>query len=327
MEDWCSELIDELGEGLARAIGLQKNQTAEQFEEIVGSVLSWIGTLDVAERFRLMGNQTFQGNANSDQWLSLQRERGHSFTEAIRKTLFDRFGAGTIDPERAEVAYSKLMAQLLPRQSSRATELVAFATTNYDASIEIALDRLDFAVNDGRSTGMISTPTLMPQGMIAESNPLAIPVLHLHGAVGWYRNKGRIEIHGAEMPYNATLGEPALLMPDPKKDPDREAGVSALWTEFREALRRATHVFVAGHSLHDSVLVTELRRAMDAGARVAVTFYMPDVTDSFRTADAVADSEAMASQIRSQLSDAFVIPAALGPDLGLDSVAVGQWRG
>jgi hypothetical protein len=78
------------------------------------------------------------------------------------------------------------------------------------------------------------------------------------------------------LPYNATLGEPALLMPDPKKDPGREAGVSALWTEFREALRRATRVFVAGHSLHDSVLVTELRRAMDAGARTGVTVFLDD---------------------------------------------------
>jgi hypothetical protein len=86
--------------------------------------------------------------------------------------LFDRFGAGLIDPERVETAYSKLLAQLMPRQASRPTELVAFATTNYDASTEIALDRLEFAVKDGRSSGVISTPTLTPQGMIARQTVL-----------------------------------------------------------------------------------------------------------------------------------------------------------
>jgi hypothetical protein len=70
----------------------------------------------------------------------------------------------------------------------------------------------------GLSGGYPNTSVLSPNGLVAEADLDTVPVLHLHGAVGWYRTRRGIEIHPADQPYNPALGQPALLMPDPGKD-------------------------------------------------------------------------------------------------------------
>jgi hypothetical protein len=81
-------------------------------------------------------------------------------------------------------------------------------------------------------------------------------VLHLHGAVGWYqRADGSIAQQPPDQGYNPTLGTPVFLPPDPAKDPSNDAAVSAIWSQFEEALRGATHLLVVGHSLRDEPLV------------------------------------------------------------------------
>src|SRR5262249_45078168 len=86
-----------------------------------------------------------------------------------------------------------------------------------------------------------------------------VPVLHLHGGVGWYlTDKNTVEFQGADQEFNSTLGKPGLLLPDPNKDPRALFGVNELWREFIDAIESSTHILIIGHSLHDRYLVEQI---------------------------------------------------------------------
>jgi len=92
--------------------------------------------------------------------------------------------------------------------------------------------------------------------------------------VGWYRTETGIRIDPADQPFDERQ-TPAVLYPDPNKDPNSEsdAPVQAIWSKFEESLARATHVLVLGHSLHDRPLSNLIRARLQSGhVRVAVTY-------------------------------------------------------
>lgn len=169
----------------------------------------------------------------------------------INATLYDQFGQGRVVDASATAAYSALLNEHLG-----VTELV-IATTNYDRSAEAALHGLGMAVDTGFRAPLGRTPILEPAGLVHEREGRT-PVIHLHGAVGWYERGGRIEDHYGDQPYNASLGTPVVLYPDPEKDPTSDAMVSELWREFEHALGSAEHVLLLGHSLHDPALLRVL---------------------------------------------------------------------
>jgi hypothetical protein len=71
-----------------------------------------------------------------------------------------------------------------------------------------------------------------------------VPVIQLHGAVGWYREpSGTVTRQPPNRAPNRSLGRPALLSPDPDKDP-ASAMTRDLWGEFRRALSEATHILI-----------------------------------------------------------------------------------
>jgi len=319
MPDWEGAVIDTLGKQLSEAIGLRLGQSGEAFEEIIGAFLSWVSNLHLTDRFLTTGNHPPGGaDANAQAWLARARQSGERCRGALHQTLYRLFGANAVDRDRAASAYQLLLGALFARNSVGEDESVVFATTNYDPSIELALSSLGYQFNVGRETDGITTPQLRPAGLAKRASANFFPVLHLHGAVGWYRHNGRVEIHGADQEYNPSLGEePALLLPDPEKDPARDAGVAALWNEFDEALKAATHVLVAGHSLNDKPLVDAVRRAMERGARVGVTTLWTNDGEQAAAAH---------TQILSNLQHATVIPAVLGPDLSYNKDALQAWR-
>ena len=312
-------MIEVLGADLSTSIGLQVGQQPEQFEEIIGTFLSWTGDLHITERFLRTGNHP--AGSNNDQvteWLRRARETGDRCRNALLETLYRLFSARAVDRDRAASAYQKLIGALFGRHSIGEGEWIVFATTNYDPSIELALKDLNYGFHLGVEADGITTPILNPTGLAKRARSDFYPVLHLHGAVGWYRRNGRVEVQGSDQLYNPSLGEePALLLPDPAKDPDKAAGVQALWREFEEALRGASHVLVAGHSLHDRHLIDAVRRAMERGASVGVTTLWTD--DGDETAN-------RQTEVLSQLNNATVIPARLGPDLRINEQAVLNWR-
>jgi hypothetical protein len=105
-------------------------------------------------------------------------------------------------------------------------------------------------------------------------------------------------------------------MPDPEKDPSRDAGVQALWEELAEALRRASHVLVAGHSLNDRVLTEALLQAQERGSRVGVTVHnglSPLAAEEFR------------SNVSAKLPEAKFIKAHIGPNFLMTPSEVSAW--
>jgi len=133
------------------------------------------------------------------------------------------------------------------------------ATTNYDRSAESALASLGLTVDAGFRQVPHRTPEFEAGGLVGERQGTT-PVIHLHGAVGWYERNGSVGEHPADQPFNSSLGAPVVLYPDPDKDPTSDATVSELWAELEAALVVVDAVLVIGHSLHDPPLVRALRR-------------------------------------------------------------------
>ena len=319
MGEWAEILrgdLDSVTPGLADAIGLKTGITSEQFEEILGAFTRWEASLSLAERFKLVGGPT-PGSLETPvhAWLQRTRTRADELSEALNTTLYREFGRDSIAADKAESA----MAGLIDRLGGRNTEL-AFATTNYDPSLEVGLAGSGLSPIDGFNRSPWESPLLDVQGMGSwqRTHERGVPVLHLHGAVGWYRREdGRITFQSPDQPYNPTLGSPVVLAPDPDKDPSADIYVAAIWHEFEAALQGATHVLVLGHSLRDRPLVRAMETA--AGhAKIAITYYYPS-----ESAIADQDREGQAGIIESVteflansrvLKKARIIAANYGPE-------------
>lgn len=276
MGDWASILVDALDaveEGLASTIGLRVGIGGEAFEERVGAFLRWTGTLDATERFLQVGRVSSHGVASDVMtWMANARRRTATIIQAVNASLWREFGLTRMDPTEAARAYGALLESL--GATSGATTRLFTATTNYDRLGEAALHILGFKPDTGARADPGRTERLQPDDIEVWADAGTVPHVHLHGAVGWYRDGEGIQVHPPDQEYDDRLS-PAVLYPDPDKDPlgDAEAGVHALWERFVDALETATHVVVLGHSLHDRPLLDVLGAAARPGLRFAFCHY------------------------------------------------------
>lgn len=271
MADWSNALCGALNRresNLAGACHLLPNMVGPEFEENLGLLLRWDQVRELEERFANLGGpqagSPMQGVA--DARANTERRMG-MIMRTINESLYEQFGQHRIDDDRAEHAYRGLLSQLGAK-----AELIV-ATTNYDRSAESALDALGYEVDAGFRSRLHRTPRLEPAGLV-EGRGSKTPVIHLHGAVGWYEQKGSVGEHPADQPFNPSLGSPVVLYPDPDKDPTSDATVSELWAEFDTAIEAADGIVVIGHSLHDPPLVRALRRV--ARSKPVVISYCED---------------------------------------------------
>jgi hypothetical protein len=238
--------------------------------------------------------------------------------ETIRANLFRNFGYPRFDDGLAAAAFENLRRWLTEPDGS--THLW-FATTNYDACIEVAFSSKGFDIEDGFTRPSFgATPVLDPLGLAERSlqSTGILPVLHLHGAVGWYRDQtGVIRRHANDQPYNQTLGSPALLLPDATKTVDSLTGAERLWDEFRLLIDQATHVFILGHSLNDRHLLDLLRRG---DKPIAVATFAPD--GAFGDQDAARIAQ---DHVASLLPNAVTIACDFGPSGHIDESRVAKW--
>jgi hypothetical protein len=277
MSDWAEHLVTALEErerGLADALRLQTGMTSEAFEETIGALLRWDELRELRDRFRSLGGPS---PAPLHDWAKeakrLEADRTEAIIGAINETLYRLFRADRIDLDAAVAAYRELFGVL--GDPARIT----IVTTNYDPSAELAIPQLQ-----GREaeTGFHRPPSAVPSlavsGLIdrarREVDRGLTPVLHLHGAVGWYERDGEVWEYQPTDDYNPSLGRPVVLYPDPDKDPTRDPIVAAIWTEFRAAIADADFVIVIGHSLHDRPLVDALSGIRDKP--LAVCIYSED---------------------------------------------------
>ena len=268
MHDWSDALckaLDRQEANLASSCSLLPGMQGPEFEENLGLLLRWQQMRPLEERFQDLGGETagthmgqvVNARANIDRRMEV-------VMQTVNVTLYEQFGQLRVDDERAKAAYGALLQEL------EEPELV-LATTNYDRAGESALSALGHEVDAGFRARPHRTPKLEPAGLVSERGTKT-PVIHLHGAVGWYEQTGTVGEYHADQPYNPSLGAPVVLYPDPDKDPTSAAIVSELWTEFDTALEIADSVLVIGHSLHDPALVRALRRVARSKP-VVVSFF------------------------------------------------------
>ena len=112
--------------------------------------------------------------------------------------------------------------------------------------------------------------------------PRYVPVLHLHGRVGWYRqtnSSGQVEVYvSSNSNHSQGFGVPIVMLPDPNKVYDSDDVISVIWSQFLDALRRAKKVLLLGHSLNDKELVNAIAANVEPLDRVgAVVLAEPEV--------------------------------------------------
>ncbi|HET9198378.1 MAG TPA: SIR2 family protein [Solirubrobacterales bacterium] len=268
MPDWSNalcEALDRAEKGLADACGLEPGIDGPTFEKNLGLLLRWQGVRHLEQRFEGLGGPQPGGVLGSVREARANTQRRmETVMKVINSTLYDQFGQLRIDYDLAVTAYSQILAE------TEGSQLV-IATTNYDRAAESALRMAGHSTNTGFSGKPHMTPALDPSGMM-DNLEAEIPVIHLHGAVGWYELEGIVSDHYGDRPYNPTLGSPVVLYPDPEKDPTSDALVQQLWDQFAAAIELSDLILVIGHSLHDPALVGALSSAIADGTRVIVSY-------------------------------------------------------
>jgi hypothetical protein len=150
-----------------------------------------------------------------------------------------------------------------------------------------------------------------------------VPVLHLHGRVGWFRRDGRIYGSGITQ-YQRGLGVPVVMLPDPDKAYDQDEVIAAMWQQFEEALARAKHVFVLGHSLNDRHLVRALAQNVEPTSRIAVTVLADKAAPDRQDPSAVPVEQ----KVSNALQGATIIPMRFGTNADSESRrAIQAWLG
>jgi SIR2-like domain len=300
MGDWARALRDELfttAGNAPAALGLTGDITGDKFEQQLGVFLAGVASLDKSEAIMALGADPVSNVDDMHRLLARVRAQAEQVTRAIHKTLFDLFRRDEIAQVAAGQAYGGLLAQL------NVTDRLVYATTNYDLAAELAFEQLEIAYFNGERHREAGSRYLSTN-IISHRGVNEVPVIHLHGRVGWYRDGDRIRVDPPG-PYSADIGLPAVLLPDPSKDPSRET-VAGLWDDFELALQNASRVLLLGHSLHDPYLARVLRQR-DLATRVAVALHV----EGRRKEEVVGEWEHM----RAQIPNAVPLPLTFGPEL------------
>jgi hypothetical protein len=265
MRDWAKVLHEHLEaklHGLPEGIGLQLGMDAPDFEAALGDFLAFQNALPLFERFKGFGGpDPVSTYSEVQRYLDESRSRAEVTTTTIAATMYHLFGSRSIDRKKAAAAVGWLLQHFNVGPGH-----IVFATTNYDPSLELGILGNDLRPMFGFTRpSELELPYLAPSGMIDWENGHggAVPVIHLHGGVGWYYEEegGRIVFHTSDQDYTPVHGTPAYLPPDPRKDPAASGYVGALWQEFDQALAGASGIVVIGHSLNDPPLLSKIHEA------------------------------------------------------------------
>jgi len=335
MPEWASSLINELGYA-AQLLGLRENMPGDEFEAALGRFVSFANALTAIAPLHDLGGkvnvlvspQTVQHSLDSSVWFRTAESNVQRVQGAIHRNLFDLFNESRVDEGAAYESYGALHSQIRNAFDARPVFL-AHVTTNFDHSIEAAIALEAVAANEPRTVLDGFAPSYGGRNETWAPNLLhfatqhdgEIPVLHLHGAVGWYFSDDGTAIR--RRPSDELLDErltPALLLPDDKKDVRLFPGpLKAIWDQFRQLLSNSTHVLVLGHSLHDNHLVDELRESGKPIAYVALTD--PDEHGGYQL-----KKSAVLEAVSKQLRDVKLIPGRFGQRSSISDVDSNELR-
>ncbi len=251
--------------------------------------------LDASVQFQTLQSTALQGQGVLAEWHRVAAHHLDQIVEAVRASLYEEFSASGFDRNKAAQAYGQLFQTLGIGGSSR----MVYATTNYDVIGEAVIENLGALPDWGQPprTGL-GGETPLNVVNILDGMPRYVPVLHLHGRVGWYRridSNGNVAsvYSGTNTQHQQGFGIPIVMLPDPEKIYDADDVITALWTQFREALRRAKAVLILGHSLHDRALIDAIVSNVEPLERVGITLLAedghPEKTDASRASNDSGD--------------------------------------
>lgn len=319
MGDWSDAIIRKLSQrnGYLEATGLQRGTSGEEFEAQLGRFLRQVeafpliqSLLDASVRFQPPSNPALQSQGVLQDWHNATDHHLQQIVELIRQSLYEEFSAAQVDFSKATESYHRLFETLGLRGPSR----WVYATTNYDVIGEVVIENLGKLPDWGvpPRTGLGGEVPIHALDIL-EGLPRYVPVLHLHGRVGWYRrrdNAGNVTSVYAttNTQHQEGFGIPVVMLPDPNKAYDGDDIISALWRQFREALQRAKSVLVLGHSLNDQALVSEIAANVQPLDRVGVTVSCKDGQPDEPSNSTVSTMQ----KIRAHLGTASEIPMRFG---------------
>jgi SIR2-like domain len=331
MGDWSESLtlaLREISPHYETATGLKLRMTAEEFEAQLGRFLrsvqafKSIGNL-LAPLSSIQPNQSPAINADAwQQWHHAAAFHLDEIIDVIHRSLYDMFAAPRMDEALPQQAYGALFRLLGVTPPEHPDARWVYATTNYDLIGELAIhlngglpDFGEVTFNPGSPERQLKVDNLLG-GM-----PRHVPVLHLHGRVGWFQRDGAAYSTQVTK-YERASGTPIIMLPDLDKVYENVGIISPLWQQFEEALSRARRVFVLGHSLNDRALVRALRANVEPMERVAVTFLQsrPGAED---TADEAA--AAVRARVQSELPGASAVPIRFEAGVSLETDALEDW--
>jgi hypothetical protein len=327
MAEWSDALVLKLGEHISYldTTGLKRGMAGEEFEGRLGKFLRDIEAfarigdlLEPSTRFQDLGpsgGQFLGAQGVLENWHTVAGHHFGQITDLIRESLYDLFADARVDHGAAATAYAGLFSSLGLGGGSR----MVYATTNYETvgehAIRLAGGRPDWG----------QPPALGNEGELRLEVPGIIdgigryvPVLHLHGRVGWYRRDGRVYAANV-VRHDQGFGIPIVMLPDPDKVYDQDDVIISLWQQFGEALARAKRVFVLGHSLNDSYLLRALVQNVEPLDRIAVAVLEAGHDDDSLDSSAVP----VVAKIQEHLGNAAIIPMRFGstPDAGRRGIA------
>ena len=278
MADWSAALRKYLsGKGmhLSDIVNLPDGADGYQFEERLGTFLR------EAQAFQAIGpliSRTinfpnlpngFNGNSSINDWHFQIDHVLNQAIEAIHESLVEEFGKRTYDSKKGTDAYRNILGAMRIQQG---TSKWVCATTNYDQNSEGILYDLGFKPTFGVSVHPRGgEKTIDARGLVQRMGSQDVPVLNLHGSVGWFQRADGDAYATLPSGGPQSAGDiPIVMLPDPEKDYQSNATIRDTWTEFRNALSRAKKVFVVGHSLNDKVLIDSLKELVEPVTRVGV---------------------------------------------------------
>gem|GEM_PF-3919235 len=321
MPAWASSLVDRLGDHYASILGLTPNMPGPEFEATLGRFLEFQRALPKIKEYGLLGSVPPPGGEIIDfmTWYERAVQLSKGLNAAIWQNLFDLFALDQIDTHRAHRTYMKLHQDLRSPDDNGPESYISHVTTNFDTAIEAAIQieaetdkKIELLTGFAQQPGLgddLWAPNLLNDGRL--NGTCRYPVLHLHGAVGWYYSDDGIRRRPSTDRFDDSLKlEPALLLPDDQKNPETfSVPLRQVWEEFKVLLAGCTHIVVIGHSLGDAHIVKAIR---DSDKPTAVIAYVPSQTDGrFKVSD----------EIRTALKRRLPQAEVFGGDFGRDKKA------
>jgi hypothetical protein len=312
MPEWCNHLCGALGardSGAALLVGLNLQMKGPEFERQLGRFFASARAFRDAKE--LMTIEDWHGQVTS---------KIDEASEVVHETLYALFGRPQVDLRRAEAAYRALLAEI---GIGPGTANWVYATTNYDTIGDEALEGLRFRVESAERHPIRAGDTIIDPEPVLGRVAAGVPILHLHGKIGWYRRSaddGGQAIAVNMDSYQPGFGTALVMLPDPNKVYDSDPVINTIFGQFEEALSRARRVLVLGHSLSDDQIVSAIATHADpAGLGVTVYGHPSDPDQPADPSDPIVKIQ------EERFPESSLIPIRFGEEDAPDPIRVKQW--